>query len=43
MTDPMDVAGRVGKCELVGECEPVEETEKRDNMWPFLSLQPEID
>lgn len=43
MTDPMEVAGRVGKCELVGECEPVEETKQRDNMWQFPSLQLEID
>lgn len=43
MTDPMGGAGRVGECELVGEREPVEGTEQRNNMWQFPSLQLEVD
>ena len=43
MTDPMEGAGRVGECELVGEREPVEGTEQRNNMWQFPSLQLEVD
>ena len=43
MTDPMEVAGRSGKCELVGEREPVEGTDQRDGMWQLPSPQLEMD